>query len=82
MPVQTAVRTENEPRLDLANTADAAVDENRARVVKSGALRGFVMEIMKDAEENVLLPFTIAAALNVCVDYSGLSKPSSYKSIY
>jgi hypothetical protein len=41
-------------------------------VVESGALRSFVMDIMKDTEQNALLPFAIAAALNACVDYSEL----------
>jgi hypothetical protein len=54
--------------------ADGTADENRARVVESGALRSFIMNIMKDAEQNALLPFTIAAALNACVDYSELPR--------
>jgi hypothetical protein len=47
-------------------------DENRARVIGSGKLRGFIMRTMEDPEQDTLLPFAIAAALNVCVDYSKL----------
>jgi hypothetical protein len=41
-------------------------------VVGSGKLPGFVIRTMEDPEQDRLLPFAIAAALNVCVDYSRL----------
>lgn len=42
-------------------------DDNRARVVESGKLRSFVIDCFK---HDAILPFAIAATLNVCVDYS------------
>ena len=50
--------------------ADQLTDENRARVVASGALRSFIKAILEDTAEDAVLPFAIAAALNACVDYS------------
>lgn len=57
-----------------ASIADQAADENRARVVESGSLFGFVMDCL---EHDALLPFAIATALNVCVDYSETTRRDS-----
>ncbi|SPQ26721.1 be1e871d-a8aa-4dfb-b23a-3cc85b9217c8 [Thermothielavioides terrestris] len=56
----------NKQALRLVGNACADCDENRARVVESGALRGFIMGCLK---EDALLRFAIAATLNLCVDY-------------
>lgn len=45
-------------------------------MVDSGALRSFVLAVMEDPSQDALLPFAIAAALNVCVDYSEFVWPS------
>ncbi|KAK4155630.1 hypothetical protein C8A00DRAFT_41815 [Chaetomidium leptoderma] len=55
----------NKQALRLVGNACADCDENRARVAGSGALRSFVMDIMADPEEDALLLFAIAAALNI-----------------
>ncbi|KAK3303168.1 uncharacterized protein B0T15DRAFT_401992 [Chaetomium strumarium] len=65
----------NKQALRLVGNACADCDENRARVLESGVLRSFIMECMK---EDALLPFAIAAALNLCVDYKlGQEKASA-----
>ncbi|KAH6617727.1 armadillo-type protein [Chaetomium sp. MPI-SDFR-AT-0129] len=64
----------NKQALRLIGNACADSDENRARVVKSGALPNFVVEIIRDPQEDALLPFALAAALNICVDYNAEPK--------
>jgi hypothetical protein len=41
-------------------------DENREKVVESGCIHGFLIDCLK---HDAVLPFAIAAILNVCVDY-------------
>ncbi|KAL2022480.1 hypothetical protein VTK56DRAFT_5309 [Thermocarpiscus australiensis] len=65
-PTKEAQQPLKKQALRLIGNACADCDENRARVVQSGGLRTFIIHCMKDA---VLLPFAIAAALNICVDY-------------
>ncbi|KAH6842663.1 hypothetical protein B0I37DRAFT_399282 [Chaetomium sp. MPI-CAGE-AT-0009] len=67
----------NKQALRLIGNACADCDENRARVVSSGALRSFVMNIIEDPQEDGFLPFAIAAALNICVDYKPAQEQAS-----
>ncbi|KAK4033302.1 hypothetical protein C8A01DRAFT_50091 [Parachaetomium inaequale] len=60
----------NKQALRLVGNACADCDDNRARVVSSGALRSFIVEILKDPGEAPLLPFATVAALNFCLDYN------------
>ncbi|GAB1316140.1 hypothetical protein MFIFM68171_06350 [Madurella fahalii] len=57
----------NKQALRLIGNACADCDENRARVVHSGRLRSFVIDCFK---HDAILPFAIAATLNICVDYN------------
>ncbi|KAK3903982.1 hypothetical protein C8A05DRAFT_42898 [Staphylotrichum tortipilum] len=73
--VLRAVPVANQPRhpfnkqaLRLLGNSCADCDENRARVVEFGTLPNFVLNLIKNPEADPLLPFTIAATLNVCVD--------------
>ncbi|KAK4133719.1 hypothetical protein BT67DRAFT_422996 [Trichocladium antarcticum] len=57
----------NKQALRLFGNACADCEENRARLVGSGRLFPFVLNCL---EQDALLPFAVAATLNVCVDYS------------
>ncbi|KAK4126932.1 hypothetical protein N657DRAFT_611093 [Parathielavia appendiculata] len=70
VPVQEPNHPLNKQALRLVGNACADCDENRARVVNSGKLPGFIMGIIEHPEQDALLPFAIGAALNVCVDYN------------
>ncbi|KAK4233502.1 hypothetical protein C8A03DRAFT_47971 [Achaetomium macrosporum] len=72
VPTEDRQHPLNKQALRLVGNACADCDENRARVLESGALRSFIMECM---EQDALLRFAIAAALNLCIDY----KPSQVK---
>ncbi|KAK4099447.1 hypothetical protein N658DRAFT_568123 [Parathielavia hyrcaniae] len=74
VPVQEPKHPLNKQALRLVGNACADCDENRARVVKSGKLPGFITDILGDPKQDWLLPFAIAAALNVCVDYNSEPK--------
>lgn len=51
------------------------VDDNRARVVESKALSSFIIGCFKHGP---LLPFAVAATLNLCVDYSMTASGSAF----
>ncbi|KAL2147555.1 hypothetical protein VTI28DRAFT_8810 [Corynascus sepedonium] len=74
----------NEPRhplkkqiLRLVGNACADCNENRALVVSSGVLRTFIMGIIEDPNDDDLLPFATAAALNLCLDYAPAQQQAS-----
>ncbi|KAL2119955.1 hypothetical protein VTJ04DRAFT_6916 [Mycothermus thermophilus] len=77
VPVADSQHPLNKQALRLVGNACADCDENRARVVASGTLRTFIMSILADPAADAFLPFAIAAALNVCVDYKPAQEQAS-----
>ncbi|KAL2175086.1 uncharacterized protein P884DRAFT_207163 [Thermothelomyces heterothallicus CBS 202.75] len=79
VPVKEPRHPLNKHALRLVGNAcaDCVPDENRARVVSSGALRTFIMYIIEDPSKDDLLPFATAAALNLCLDYNAEPKTAN-----
>ncbi|KAL2149243.1 hypothetical protein VTH82DRAFT_8591 [Thermothelomyces myriococcoides] len=77
VPVTEPRHPLNKHALRLVGNACADCDENRARVVGSGALRTFIMHILEDPREDDFLPLATAAALNLCLDYTPAQQHAS-----
>ncbi|KAL2162317.1 hypothetical protein VTH06DRAFT_7230 [Thermothelomyces fergusii] len=77
VPVTEPRHPLNKHALRLVGNSCADCDENRARVVRSGALRTFIIHIIEDPSEDDFLPFATAAALNLCLDYTPAQQHAS-----